>query len=45
VQPVPTITGFAEAPSLGRDGTTLTFHQLVGDRFVIEQVTRAAPGP
>ncbi len=45
VQPVPAITGFAEAPSLSRDGTTLFFHQRVGDRFVIEQVTREAPGP
>ncbi len=40
VQRVGAITGFAEAPALSADGNTLYFHQRVGDRFVIESVTR-----
>jgi WD40-like Beta Propeller Repeat len=40
VQRVAAITGFAEAPSLSADGSTLYYHQLVGDQFAIECVTR-----
>jgi len=40
VQRVASISGFAEAPALSADGNTLYFHQRVGDRFVIEDVTR-----
>jgi len=40
VQRVRAISGFAEAPSLSGDGTTLYFHLRVGRLFVIEQVTR-----
>lgn len=43
VQPVAAITGFAEAPSLSADGSTLYYHLLVGDQFDIEDVTRVAP--
>jgi hypothetical protein len=44
VQRVAAISGFAEAPSLSGEGTTLYYHRRVGKRFVIEQVTRPAPG-
>jgi hypothetical protein len=40
VQRVRAISGFAEAPSLSGDGTTLYYHLRVGKQFVIEQVTR-----
>jgi hypothetical protein len=40
VQRVAAISGFAEAPSLSGDGTTLYYHLRVGEVFVIEQVTR-----
>ncbi len=40
VQRVQAITGFAEAPSLSSDGTTLYFHHLNADGFAIETVTR-----
>lgn len=40
VQRVAAITGFAEAPSIGADGTTLYYHELVGSTFEIESVTR-----
>lgn len=40
VQPVTAITGFAEAPSLSADGSTLYYHLLVGNQFDIESVTR-----
>ena len=40
VQRVAAISGFAEAPSLSADGTTLFYHLQVGKQFVIEQVTR-----
>ncbi len=40
VQMVAAITGFAEAPSLSADGSTLYYHLLVGDQFDIETVTR-----
>jgi Tol biopolymer transport system component len=45
VQPVAAITGFAEAPSLSADGSTLYYHLLVGDQFDIEDVTRPPPSP
>jgi hypothetical protein len=44
VQRVTAISGFAEAPSLSGDGTTLYYHRRVGKRFVVEQVTRPQPG-
>jgi hypothetical protein len=46
-QRIAAITGFAEAPSLSSDGTTLYFHHLLsGNHFVIERVTRVyAPAP
>jgi len=40
VQRVAAISGFAEAPSLSGDGTTLSYHLRVGKQFVIEQATR-----
>jgi hypothetical protein len=40
VQRVAAITGFAEAPALSSDGTTLYYHQLVGSIFEIESVSR-----
>jgi len=40
VQRVAAITGFAEAPSLSADGSTLYYHELVGAGFQIEMVTR-----
>jgi hypothetical protein len=39
------ITGFAEAPSVSADGTTLYYHEQVGSEFRIMMVTRAAPAP
>ncbi len=44
VQRVGAITGYAEAPSLSGDGTTLYYHQLAGSTFRIMTVTRA-PAP
>jgi hypothetical protein len=38
--PIGAITGFAEAPSISADGTTLYFHRLVGTTYEIERVTR-----
>ena len=40
VRRVAAITGFAEAPSISADGSTLYYHLLVGDQFDIESVTR-----
>ncbi len=40
VQRVGAITGFAEAPTISADGTTLYYHQLVGSTFQIWTVTR-----
>jgi hypothetical protein len=40
VQLIAAIAGFAEAPSISADGSTLYYHLLVGDRFAIESVTR-----
>lgn len=40
VQRVAAITGFAEAPTISADGTTLYYHQLVGSTFQIWTVTR-----
>ncbi|MHB8233548.1 MAG: IPT/TIG domain-containing protein, partial [Solirubrobacteraceae bacterium] len=40
------ITGFTEAPSLSADGQTLYYHELVGNEYKIERVTRVAgPAP
>jgi hypothetical protein len=40
VQRVAAITGFAEAPSLSAEGTTLYYHCLIGEHYEIESVTR-----
>ncbi len=40
VQRVAAIAGFAEAPSISADGTTLYYHELVGGTFEIESVAR-----
>jgi hypothetical protein len=40
VQRVAAVTGFAEAPSLSADGSTLYYHLLVGSQFQIESVSR-----
>jgi hypothetical protein len=45
VEPITAITGFAEAPSISQDGTTLYYHQLIGSEFKIETVTRSAGAP
>jgi len=42
VQRVGAITGYAEAPSLSADGTTLFYHQLAGGSFRIMTVVRPA---
>ena len=42
VQRLAAITGFAEAPSLSADGSTVYYHLLVGSQFDIESVTRPA---
>ena len=39
------VTGFVEAPTLSPDGLSLYYHRRDGDRFVLERVTRQAPGP
>lgn len=39
------VTGFVEAPTLSPDGLSLYYHRRDGDRFVLERVTRPAPGP
>jgi hypothetical protein len=40
VQRVSAISGFAEAPSINADGTTLYYHRLVGNTFQIWTATR-----
>jgi hypothetical protein len=40
VQLVAAITGFAEAPSISADGTTLYYHRLLGSQFQLADVTR-----
>jgi hypothetical protein len=40
VQRVAAITGFAEAPSISADGSTLYYHALIGGQYKIESVTR-----
>jgi WD40-like Beta Propeller Repeat len=40
VQQIRAITGFAEAPAISTDGTTLYYHLLVGNTFQIWTVTR-----
>jgi len=40
VERVAAITGFAEAPSISADGTTLYYHRLVGNHFEVAEVTR-----
>jgi hypothetical protein len=43
VQRIAAITGYAEAPSISTDGTTLYYHRLVGGTFQIWEVTRPRP--
>jgi hypothetical protein len=45
VQQVGAITGFAEAPAISTDGTTLYYHQRVGGTFQIWTVTSRRPLP
>ncbi len=45
IERISAITGFAEAPSISSDGTTLYYHEQVGEQFEIETVTRAAGVP
>jgi hypothetical protein len=40
VQRIGAISGFAEAPSISADGTTLYYHELVGSQFEIQSVSR-----
>jgi len=40
VQRVAAVTGFAEAPSISADRTTLYYHRMVGTHFEIAEVTR-----
>jgi Tol biopolymer transport system component len=40
VQRIRAVTGFAEAPAISSDGTTLYYHLLVGSTFQIWTVTR-----
>jgi Tol biopolymer transport system component len=42
---VASISGFAEAPSLSSDGSSLYYHELIGSEFAIERVTRAPTPP
>lgn len=42
-QRIAAITGFAEAPSISADGTTLYYHELVGSQYRIQSVTRPLP--
>jgi WD40-like Beta Propeller Repeat len=39
-QRIAAITGFAEAPSISADASTLYYHKLVGGQFEIQTVTR-----
>jgi hypothetical protein len=45
VERIAAITGFAEAPSISSDGTTLYYHQKVGEEVHIQTVTRIADPP
>jgi IPT/TIG domain/WD40-like Beta Propeller Repeat len=45
VERIAAITGFAEAPSISSDGTTLYYHGQAGEEFVIKAVTRVPAGP
>jgi Tol biopolymer transport system component len=45
VERIGAISGFAEAPSISADGTTLYYHELVGSEVEIETVTRTANAP
>jgi Tol biopolymer transport system component len=45
VERIAAITGFAEAPSISADGTTLYYHELLGSEFQIETVTRTVGAP
>jgi Tol biopolymer transport system component len=40
VEKISAITGFAEAPAISSDGSTLYFHKLIGSEYKIEDVTR-----
>jgi len=43
VRRVGAVIGYAEAPALSADGTTLYYHRLVGSTFQIWTVTRPSP--
>jgi hypothetical protein len=45
VERVAAITGFAEAPSISSDGTTLYYHEKTGEEVHIQTVTRIADPP
>jgi hypothetical protein len=45
VERIAAITGFAEAPSVSSDGTTLYYHEQVGAMFQIKTVTRVQGAP
>lgn len=40
VERISAITGFAEAPSISSDGSTLYFHEQIGSEYKIEDVSR-----
>jgi len=45
VERIAAIGGFAEAPSINADGSTLYYHQQVGSKFEVMTVTRALAVP
>jgi len=45
VERIAAITGFAEAPSISNDGTTLYYHEKTGEEVHIQTVTRIANPP
>jgi len=45
VERIAAITGFAEAPSISADGTTLYYHEQAGGEYQIETVARTVDAP
>jgi IPT/TIG domain-containing protein/WD40 repeat protein len=45
IEKIAAISGFAEAPSISSDGTTLYYHELLGDAVEVESVSRMAGEP
>lgn len=45
VERIAAITGFAEAPSISSDGTTLYYHEKTGEEVHVQTVTRVADPP